>query len=99
MFCQETWLYELDENIVSLLSNFFSVYTFNHKYKNNKRGRVEGTNAWFVKNKFKNFVKIKYVSKRISYLILSLKKSRYAIIGCYLSCDEKAFDELVLVDS
>ena len=38
---------------------------------------------WF-KNKLFNFIS---------------KKSRFAIIGCYLSCDEKAFDELVLVDS
>ena len=98
MYCQETWLDELDENIMSLLSKDFSIFSFKYVKKSNKKGRVEGTNAWFVKNKLKNFVKLKYVNKRISYLILSINKSRYAIVGCYLSYDEKAFEELVLVE-
>ena len=97
MFCQETWLEELDQNIINLISNDFIFFSRKNK-KKKKKGRVEGTNGWFVKNKFKNIVKLKYVNNRISFLILSLKKSRYIVVGCYLSCDEKAFDELMLVD-
>ncbi len=100
LFVQETWLSNINEDDLQDIPNDFIVYSQKKKKEAGKRGRVGGTSAWFVREKYGEHVKVKFISNRVSLLTLKIKNLTYSILGCYLSSDNsirKYQEELTMV--
>jgi hypothetical protein len=97
-FC-ETWLGENDKNIL------YEINT-NNKIILNKsdftiqpeKGRPFGGQSWFI-NRDLNMIEHKFLNKHISYIIVEVKKQKYAFVGVYLPYDNGTRERFIEYES